>query len=236
MTPSQYQEKREAKKERFISLSEKFQSEGEQKVEAGFSRLKNIPFGQPILIGHHSEKGDRAYRGRSVGMIDKGYELQKKADYYEERAERIENNTAISSDDPGAVQKLTAKLTVLENVQKRMKQENATARKQKQPQPFASYQLTNNNANIKTVKQRIESISKLATEARPDIIGEGYSVHEDKEENRIMFIFDGKPEEGKRNILKKYGFKWSPNRMAWVRQLNENGRRAVKWIIEDLTK
>ena len=92
MNISEYQEKREAKKERFQHLAERFQKEGADKVEAGYNRLKQIPFGQPILVGHHREKSDRSYRSKSCGMIDKGYEIQKKADYYQEKAERMESH------------------------------------------------------------------------------------------------------------------------------------------------
>ena len=38
-----------------------------------------------------------------------------------------------------------------------------------------------------------------------------------------MFEFTGKPDEQVRNVLKRNGFKWSPNRGAWVRQLNNAG-------------
>ncbi|MBR1530199.1 MAG: hypothetical protein IJ642_13010 [Oscillospiraceae bacterium] len=31
-----------------------------------------------------------------------------------------------------------------------------------------------------------------------------------EEENRLQLVFDGKPEEAERNILKKHGFRWSP--------------------------
>ena len=39
-------------------------TEGRAKVAAGDKALSVIPFGQPILIGHHSEKRDRNYRRR----------------------------------------------------------------------------------------------------------------------------------------------------------------------------
>ena len=230
-----YNERKEAKRQRYKELAQKFTDQGAQKVDQGYNRLKQIPFGQPILVGHYSEKGDRNFRAKSCGMIDKGYELQAKGEHYTDKVERMENNTAISSDDPSAVEKLTAKLAKLETYQTMMKEDNASARKQKLPQLFASYQLTNNNANIRTIKQRIASLVKIQTmEAREDIQGEGYTVHEDKDENRIMFIFESIPPEATRDILKHNGFKWSPNRGAWVRQLNENGRRATRWTIEKI--
>ena len=232
-----YTERREAKIERLRERAGRLQTQGETLSAKGWERLKAIPFGQPILVGHHSERSDRAYRAKSCGLIDKGYHTQEKASYYEEKADAIENNTAISSDDPDAMEKLQAKLAKLETYQAMMKEDHASARKQKLEPRFWAYQLTNNNANIKTVKQRIEQLTKRdEREERPDVEGEGYILREDKEENRIMFLFNGKPEEGTRNVLKKYGFRWSPTRGAWVRQLNENGRRGAKWAMEDIKK
>lgn len=46
-------------------------------------------------------------------------------------------------------------------------------------------------------------------------------------ENRIQLVFNGKPEEEERNILKKNGFRWSPRFKAWQRQLTENAVAAV---------
>ena len=35
-----------------------------------------------------------------------------------------------------------------------------------------------------------------------------------------MFLSPGKSDEDTRSILKRHGFKWSPSRSAWTRQLN----------------
>jgi hypothetical protein len=53
-----------------------------------------IPFGQPILIGHHSEKRDRSYRGRIHSRFGKAFEEQGKAEHYEQRAAAAERNAA----------------------------------------------------------------------------------------------------------------------------------------------
>ena len=66
----------------------------------------------------------------------------------------------ISSDDPLAKEKLTAKLEYLEERQEFMKQANAIARKEKRDKPYPSFALTNNNATIKATKDRIEGLSK----------------------------------------------------------------------------
>jgi len=53
-------------------------------------------------------------------------------------------------------------------------------------------------------------------------------------DNRCQFIFDGKPDEETRRILKSNAFKWSPSRTAWVRQLTGNGRFAARYVMKAL--
>jgi Domain of unknown function (DUF3560) len=55
-----YEEKQEAKRERLLERSKKLRAESAAKFDAGTKALEAIPFGQPILIGHHSERSDRA--------------------------------------------------------------------------------------------------------------------------------------------------------------------------------
>jgi hypothetical protein len=45
-------------------------------------------------------------------------------------------------------------------------------------------------------------------------------------------MFDGKPDEKTREILKSNGFRWSPSCMAWQRLLNENAEWTLRRISE----
>ena len=65
---------------------------------------------------------------------------------------------------------------------------------------------------------------------------EGYTYREDPEENRVMFIFDGKPAENVRQLLKSHGFKWSPTRGAWVRQITGNALFAARCVRQGLAE
>lgn len=38
----------------------------------------------------------------------------------------------------------------------------------------------------------------------------------------MQLLFDEKPNDEQRRILKSYGFHWSPREQAWQRQLNDN--------------
>ena len=158
------------------------------------------------------------------------------------------DNRVISSDDPNAIQKLQDKLEMCEKSQKYMKEVNAYYRKNGtcegfpgmeaaraarldesvrqayswDKQPFPSYALTNNSAEIHRLKQRIE---KLTVNQEVGFVGwtfDGGEVVANSEENRLQILFDEKPDEQKRSALKGNGFKWSPSQGAWQRQLNDN--------------
>ena len=158
------------------------------------------------------------------------------------------DNRVISSDDPNAIQKLQDKLEMCEKSQKYMKEVNAYYRKNGtcegfpgmeaaraarldesvrqayswDKQPFPSYALTNNSAEIRRLKQRSE---KLTVNQEVGFVGwtfDGGEVVANSEENRLQILFDEKPDEQKRSALKGNGFKWSPSQGAWQRQLNDN--------------
>lgn len=102
--------------------------------------------------------------------------------------------------------------------------------------PYPDFATTNNNANIRRLKQRLASMEREA-EAEPaeDVEGNGWTLTEDTAENRVMFVFPGKPAAEVRTLLKRHGFKWSPSRMAWVRMLNAPGRYAAQQVAERLS-
>ena len=62
----------------------------------------------------------------------------------------------------------------------------------------------------------------------------GLTVVRNQSENRLQLVFDKKPSEEVRSLLKQNGFKWSPTNEAWQRFLNSNGEYAAKYVIERL--
>lgn len=95
----------------------------------------------------------------------------------------------------------------------------------KDPVPFPSYLLTNNNANIRRVRQRIEELSH-----KTEFVGwtfPGGEAKVNEAENRLQLIFADKPDADTRQALKSEGFKWAPSQGAWQRQLNQNAIRAA---------
>ena len=168
----------------------------------------------------------------------------------------------IMSDDAQAIEKLEMKLQALEREQDHMKAVNAWWRKhgtldecpeltEKQRQeikedmargwrcdskPFQSWALSNNNANIRHIRERIEALKKEQERAEnpTEETHDGFILRENAELCRIQFIFDGKPDEQTRTILKSYGFRWAPSAGAWQRMLNENGRSAARQVMKEM--
>ena len=150
---------------------------------------KNIPSGQPILVGHHSEKRHRRALECSWNALGKSVELERKADYYAAKAEAAEHNRAIYAEDDDAVENLTERVAALESLQERMKAANRIIKNLKQTQEekiealcrlgferrnaeelfvpncfgqigFADFTIRNNGANIRRLKKRLESVAR----------------------------------------------------------------------------
>ncbi|MCS2318991.1 hypothetical protein NXY33_08865 [Bacteroides fragilis] len=50
-------------------------------------------------------------------------------------------------------------------------------------------------------------------------------------ENRLQILFDGKPDEQTRTLLKKTAFKWAPSHQAWQRQLTLAAESAARHVL-----
>lgn len=100
--------------------------------------------------------------------------------------------------------------------------------------PFPTYELTNSNANIKRVKQRIETLEAVKASKPIEEERDGYTYRENAEAMRVQFQFDGKPDDETRALLKRNGFRWAPSQGVWQRQLNDNGKYAAHRVMEAL--
>lgn len=246
-----YQERKEKKieiyKERAIKSSEIANQESNRARKMG----DVIPFGQPILVGHHSEGGHRALLKRIDSAHRKASEAFNKADYYEGKAAAAESNNSISGDDPEALNRYQEKLTMLEKTQDYMKAVNKAWKQGKdalillglskeeseelaneKTKPCPTWALGNNNAEIRRVKEKIETLKKLDNMVIDNIKFNGGEMVVNVEINRVQIKFDNIPEPEKRKLLKSHGFKWSPSEKAWQRQRTLNAVYAAKRLIE----
>lgn len=260
-----YEERQQLKQARFERLAALYEKESINAHAHARQMADVIPFGQPILIGHHSEKRDRNYRARIMRRYKKSYELDKKAKYYRERLETMRCNDAISSDNPDAINLLREKLVKLQKNQESYKDINKIIRSKQGEQEkkdalqklfptwekeiidrlfvpdwcgrvgIADYVLTNNNGNMARIKKRIEILEKLNAVKTQEKMYGDIRLVQNAEENRIQIFFPGKPDENTRKELKSHGFHWSPMNKCWQRMISNNAIYYAKQILSKLT-
>lgn len=227
---------------------------------ASHNATSGIPFGQPILVGHHSERRHRRAIERAQRMATRGMNLNAAAKRAREKAIAAAGNDAIYAHDSDAAEQLKEKIAKLENEQTRMKAVNAAFRKGDaamrklgltdgyiqelkdrvasgyswEKQPFPGYSLQNNNANIRRLKMRLKSIE--AMNARPAPVDRelapGIKLSFDESLGRYELRFPGKPAIEICTSLKRFNWRWAPSVGAWVTNRTPN----ADWRLKELEK
>lgn len=255
------EEKRQARIERLRNRAANARRESTEFFEKSSKMADVIPFGQPIHIGHYSERSDRRYRNKIHETMGKSVKAGEKAEYYEQKAKAAENNNSIYLGDDDAVERLEKKLADLEKKQETMKETNKIIRTKKLSEiekynklielgytedgirdvftpnfigeiGFPRYSITNNGANIRRVKEQLERAKQMkSTDDKEYTIGE-VRIVENYEENRLQLFFPGKPEDDMRSKLKHNGFRWAPSNGCWQSYLNCSQIERAKSIIK----
>lgn len=234
-----FEEKTQRKIERSEHLSEKFAAEAAAR-DNYVHKMGEIMAGNPIKIGHHSERGHRRDLEKMHSNIEKSIEAREKSKYYEHRAELAKNPRAISSDDPDAIEKLQAAITWYEERATGLKNVDLEVLRAKYGNSWPGGDLedcrrqliTGCRTEIRRLKKRVEDIT--AVRAMPDVnekIGDA-EIITDKELNRVQIFFPGKPSEAIRSDLKSYGFKWAPSQGAWQNFLNERSLYSARFVLK----
>ena len=110
-----YELKKQARIERMRERAEKKRAFASQNDLSLYGESKSgIPLGQPILVGHHSERRHRKHLERIENKVRKGFEAAEYADTLEERANAAESRTAIDSDNPEALTLIDQKIARLQ--------------------------------------------------------------------------------------------------------------------------
>lgn len=128
---STHRERRLAKAERLRTWAESNDQKAEAHLERAHAIGDQIPLGQPVLRGHHSQGRHERDLARIHSDTAKGFEHAQKADDQASRADSIERAAehAIYSDDPDAIERLEERITNLEGKRDRFKAYNASCRK-----------------------------------------------------------------------------------------------------------
>lgn len=252
-----YQERKEARIDRMEERAARAQTESSAASHAAHEIMRLIPPGQPILVGHHSERRHRRDLDKIDRNMRKSIEADEKAAYYASRAASAASNHAISSDDPDAVEKLEAKLSKLQAAQERDKELNAWYRKHKTMKgcpgvtdedaasadaqlaemregirrPVPAWQLSNRNGEIKRIKDRLAQLRKVDEMEHTEIEFEGGTIITNEDVDRVQILFDEKPDEATRSKLKTYGFRWSRTEGAWQTQRTPQSLRRACYLL-----
>jgi hypothetical protein len=130
-TPRTYRERREARAERLRDWANKREGRATQARASTDALASHRPFGQPILLGHHSQRRAERDQDRIEHGTRSSIEHANKAHEFEQRAENIEAAAehAIYSDDADAITRLTERIAGLESERDTIKAYNAACRK-----------------------------------------------------------------------------------------------------------
>jgi len=259
---SDFHEKRQRRLDRAEELAAKNEKLAESNFQTSSNLASQIPFGQPILIGHHSEGKHRRHIAKVTNLMDKGVESLKKSEYYADKADAIKNNRSISSDDPDSIEKLKQKLGILETKQEMYLKINKIVKNkkissdQKKAQLMSDVNLkettadqvlepdhcgrigipdyitTNNRANMTRIRKRIEQLEKISAIPNQTFEFDGGSIVVDTDDNRVKIIFDSKPDESIRIEMRRNGFHWAPSQKAWIRLISDRAIYLAKQIVK----
>jgi len=255
-----FESQRAEKAARFRELAAKHENISTGRHLAARQRLEMIPLGQPILVGHHSEKRHRKDLTRIDEHFAKAKEHHDKAEYFRRRAAAAESNVAIFSDDPDATEKLVDKIERLKKRQGVMKRANQLIRKADREgladlgfseetitklfsqdyagrTGFPNYALTNNSANIRRLEKRLAAIQNAQDdETTEEQFPGGVRLVDNVEANRLQIFFPKIPSEEIRRELKCNGFHWSPTVGAWQRHRSNRAMYLAKLILTNHTR
>lgn len=120
----------EAKMTRRLEWAGKADARSEAAAQKASSIADRIPFGQPILVGHHSERRHRRDAERIRSGFQRAHEEAQKAEHHRQRADGLERalNRSVFSDDLDAVAALEARIAERTAALERMKAINKAFR------------------------------------------------------------------------------------------------------------
>jgi hypothetical protein len=240
-----YQAKREQRIENLRAAGEQLVAKGTSATEAAREIRSHIPAGQPILVGHHSEKRHRRDIERNQALDRRGFDEQQAGKELVRRADAAENNTAISSDDPDAIELLEAKLVEVTAERDREVAGNKAIRAAKGDMKVAAeallalgfsvkqaaraltpdygdkvygFAVKNATAVVRATEKRIEELraKAAAPERAPLVIGDVIMAWS-KEENRVQLQFPGRVSTELYSELRSCGFKATSTIGLWQR-------------------
>lgn len=252
--------KRPSESERVYRLAERYS----RKLADYYNKESSIGMMCPSILVSGAGNFPTKKKDRQVAAWDRNHQFYAEIQNIPKKIENIlYGKEIIKSNDEKAIEKLEEQLSDMKERQELMKEANKAIRMKdaeagddklrelgfdeehikslRTPDycgrlGFPSYELTNLNANIHRIEDRIKSIQAVKSKETTESDYGTFKAVENTDAMRYQIIFDGKPDEDIRNILKGNGFKWAPSQGAWQRQITTNGKYAFKKVIEELQK
>lgn len=95
---------------------------------------------------------------------------------------------------------------------------------------FPDYALKNNNANIRRMRERLESVSRAKTQPETAVEGSAARFEDSPADNRVRLFFPGKPDAAVRDHLKLNGFRWTPSLGCWQAYRNDRSAAVARKV------
>jgi hypothetical protein len=93
---------------------------------------------------------------------------------------------------------------------------------------FASYEVTNNAANIRRMKERLAQVETVQAEPASEVQGTAARLEDVPAENRVRLFFPGKPPAEVRERLKSAAFRWTPSLGCWQAYRNHHSLEVAR--------
>jgi hypothetical protein len=222
-------ERIEARLEKRLQWAEGRREKSNAAYNTAVTIASAIPFGQPILVGHHSERHARRDAERIDSNMRKSVESSDLSDHHASKAAGLKRQLekTVFSDDPDAIDALESKITAGRERMEKMKATNKAWKKggktglvamgwsedqsvqiaALEKKPFASYELTNLGANLRRMEKRTEEIKrnnerqKRVESSESGIIIEGTGDY-------VRITFAERPSRNTINEIKAASFYW----------------------------
>jgi hypothetical protein len=221
-----YQEKQELKKEYYQEKAQQAERESMTQAQNATKLLSCLSPGQPIIVGHHSEGKHRRLLKNVDSKMKQSNELQQKAEYYKQKAMGV-GNGGVSVLDENAIDTLQQQLDEAIKYHADMKA-GLVERDHDMSLAYA-------NTRVKKLRERIAAVQKAQaiSEQAAEEVYNGFRINYDN--NRINFVFDGKPAPNIISALKSHGFRWSPMAKVWTRVITNNALYQKNQLVKTLT-
>lgn len=227
-------ERLERKVEKRREWAQSAEKRAQQAYNTSQSLVANIPMGQPVLVGHHSERRHRRTLDRSWNALGRSVAETKKAEMHESKADHLETSLGctIFSDDEDSVEALESRIAEREAERERMKKINSLYRKGDAAglaeigvnietlkaklaeagaywgsAPHLPYELSNLGARITADKKRLVAV-KLRRERTTLAMNSDSGVVLAEFGAYCTVTFANKPDRAILDMLKASGFWW----------------------------